>query len=133
MCPLAAAGKGALMVIPRRDLVGEYVSGGTAVDAHLSPALIEAVFTSTAPLHDGAVLIGNDRMARAGVILPLAAETGDPRHGTRHRAALGLASVSDAVVVCVSEERKLVTVAHDGGLVSVSSEVSCPFCQTSVA
>jgi len=119
---LAAAGKGALVVIPRLDWVGEYLTGGTPVDAHLSSALIEAVFTSTAPLHDGAVLIGNDRVAQAGAILPLAAETGDPRHGTRHRAALGLASVSDAVVVCVSEERKLVTVAHDGGLVSVSSE-----------
>ena len=119
---LAAAGKGALVVIPRRDWVGEYLSGGTPVDAHLSSALIEAVFTSTAPLHDGAVLIGGDRVARAGAILPLAAETGDPRHGTRHRAALGLATVSDAVVVCVSEERHAVMVAHDGALASVPSE-----------
>jgi diadenylate cyclase len=119
---LAAAGKGALVVIPRLDWVGEYLSSGTPVDAHLSSALIEAVFTSTAPLHDGAVLIGNDRLARAGAVLPLAAETGDPRHGTRHRAALGLASVSDAVVVCVSEERHTVMVAHDGKLASVSSE-----------
>jgi diadenylate cyclase len=87
---LAAAGKGALVVIPRLDWVGEYLSGGTPFDAHLSSALIEAVFTSTAPLHDGAVLIGNARVALAGAILPLAAETGDSRHGTRHRAALGL-------------------------------------------
>ena len=119
---LAAAGKGALVVIPRLDWVGEYLSGGTSVDALLSSELIETVFTSTAPLHDGAVLIGNDRMTRAGAILPLAAETGDPRHGTRHRAALGLASVTDAVVVCVSEERRIVMVAHDGELVSVQSE-----------
>ena len=119
---LAAVGKGALIVIPRLDWVGEYLSGGTSVDALLSSELIETVFTSTAPLHDGAVLIDNDRAARAGVILPLAAETGDPRHGTRHRAALGLASVTDAVVVCVSEERRIVTVAHDGELVSVQSE-----------
>jgi uncharacterized protein (TIGR00159 family) len=119
---LAAAGKGALVVIPRGDWVGEYISGGTAIDAHLSSSLIEAVFTSTAPLHDGAVLIGNNRVARAGAILPLAAETGDPRHGTRHRAALGLASLSDAVVVCVSEERHTVMVAHDGGLHSIPGE-----------
>jgi hypothetical protein len=92
------------------------------MDAHLSSALIEAVFTSTSPLHDGAVLIGNDRLALAGAILPLAAETGDPRHGTRHRAALGLANISDAVVVCVSEERHAVSVAHDGGLAAVHSE-----------
>jgi uncharacterized protein (TIGR00159 family) len=119
---LAAARKGALVVIPRLDWVGEYLSGGTPVDARLSSALIETVFTSTAPLHDGAVLIGNDRVAQAGAILPLAAETGDPRHGTRHRAALGLATVSDAVVVCVSEERQTVMVAHDGKLALVSSE-----------
>ena len=119
---LAAAGKGALVVIPRLDWVGEYLSGGTPIDAHLSSALIETVFASTGPLHDGAVLIGDDRVVRAGTILPLAADTGDPRHGTRHRAALGLASVSDAVVVCVSEERHAVMVAHDGKLVSVSSK-----------
>ncbi|HEY5282876.1 MAG TPA: diadenylate cyclase, partial [Polyangia bacterium] len=119
---LAAAGKGALVVIPRGDWVGEYISGGTSIDAHLSSSLIEAVFTSTAPLHDGALLIGNNRVARAGTILPLAAETGDPRHGTRHRAALGLASLSDAVVVCVSEERHTVMVAHDGGLHSIHGE-----------
>lgn len=119
---LAAEGKGALVVIPRRDWVGEYLSGGTPIDARLSSALIETVFTSAAPLHDGAVLIGNDRVALAGAILPLAAETGDPRHGTRHRAALGLANVSDAVVVCVSEERHTVMVARDGELVPVHSE-----------
>jgi diadenylate cyclase len=73
-------------------------------------------------LHDGALLIGNDRVALAGAILPLAADTGDPRHGTRHRAALGLANVSDAVVVCVSEERHTVMVARDGELVPVHSE-----------
>ncbi len=83
---------------------------------------IESIFTSTSPLHDGAVLIGNDRLARAGAILPLAAETGDPRHGTRHRAALGLASVTDAIVVCVSEETHTVMVAHDGELASVQSQ-----------
>jgi diadenylate cyclase len=125
---LAAAGKGALVVIPRRDWVGEYLSGGTPIDGRLSSPLIEAVFTSTAPLHDGAVLIGKDRLARAGAILPLAAETGDPRHGTRHRAALGLASVTDAVVVCVSEERRAVMVAHDGELVPVQSEAE--LCET---
>jgi diadenylate cyclase len=119
---LAAAGKGALVVIPRLDWIGEYLSGGASVDALLSSELIETVFTSTAPLHDGAVLISNDRVARAGSILPLAAETDDPRHGTRHRAALGLASVTDAVVVCVSEERRTVMVAHDGKLAPVPSE-----------
>jgi uncharacterized protein (TIGR00159 family) len=119
---LAAAGTGALIVLPRHDWVGEYISGGMAIDARLSSALLEAVFTSTAPLHDGAVVVGNDRLAWAGGVLPLAADTGDPRHGTRHRAALGLASASDAVVVCVSEERGTVLVAHDAGLAPVQTE-----------
>jgi len=119
---LAEAGKGALVVIPRLDWIGEYVTGGTPLDACLSSALIEAVFTATAPLHDGAIVIGNDRVAQAGAILPLAAETGDARHGTRHRAALGLANVSDAVVICVSEERHAVAVAHDGQLALAGSE-----------
>jgi Uncharacterized conserved protein len=119
---LAAAGKGALIVFPRHDWVGEHTSGGTPIDARLSSALLESIFTSTAPLHDGAVLISNDRMVRAGAVLPLATNTGDPRHGTRHRAALGMASVSDAVVVCVSEERSTVLVAYDEGLSQVQSE-----------
>jgi uncharacterized protein (TIGR00159 family) len=119
---LAVAGKGALIVLPRHDWVGEYISGGLAIDARLSSALLEAVFTSTAPLHDGAVVVGNERLAWAGGVLPLAADTGDPRHGTRHRAALGLASASDAIVVCVSEERGTVVVAHDAGLTPVLSE-----------
>jgi diadenylate cyclase len=84
---IAARGKGALIAIPRRDWIGEHVTGGTLIDAQLSAALIEAVFTSTAPLHDGAALISNDRLVRASLLLPLAAETSDPRHGTRHRAA----------------------------------------------
>ena len=111
---LAARRAGALIAIPRRDWVGEFITGGTPVDAYLSPGLLEAVFTSASPLHDGAVLISNDRLLRAGVVLPLAVDTGDPRHGTRHRAALGLATACDAVVVCVSEERGTVTLAHDG-------------------
>ena len=118
---LAARRKGALIAIPRRDWVGDFITGGTPVDARLSSALLEAVFTSTSPLHDGAVLISNDRLLRAGVVLPLAADTGDPRHGTRHRAALGLATVCDALVVCASEETGAVTLAHDGALVVVQS------------
>lgn len=117
---LAERRSGALIAIPRCDWVGGFITGGTPVDACLTPALLEAIFTSTS-LHDGAVLISNDRLLRAGVVLPLAADTGDPRHGTRHRAALGLATACDALVVCVSEERGTVTLAHDGSLVVVKS------------
>jgi uncharacterized protein (TIGR00159 family) len=110
---LAERRKGALMVIPRWDQVFDHVTAGTVVEARLSVALVDAIFTSTSPLHDGAVVLREGRVLRAGVVLPLAAETPDPRHGTRHRAALGLARATDALVICVSEERGTVCLAHD--------------------
>jgi diadenylate cyclase len=121
---LAARKKGALIVIPRRDSVVEHVTAGTPVDARLSAALIDAIFTSSSPLHDGAVVMLGSRIARAGVVLPLASE--DPEAasglGTRHRAALGLSEGCDAVVVCVSEERGAVCLACDGALQPIADE-----------
>jgi uncharacterized protein (TIGR00159 family) len=113
---LAARKKGALIVIPRWDPLADHVTAGTAIDARVSAALIETIFTSSAPLHDGAVVVRDDRLQRAGAVLPLATERADPTHGTRHRAALGLARVSDALVVCVSEEHGTVSLAHDDHL-----------------
>ena len=105
--------KGALIVIPRRDLLAEHVTPGTVIDARLSAPLVEAFFTSTSPLHDGAAVVSFDRVLRAGVVLPLATDALDPGRGTRHRAAMGLASATDALVICVSEERGSVWLIHD--------------------
>jgi len=113
---LAARGKGALIVIPRWDQVFDHVTAGTVVEARLSVPLIDAIFTSTSPLHDGAVVLREGRVLRAGVVLPLATESADPTHGTRHRAALGLARATDALVVCVSEEHSSVCLAHDDAM-----------------
>jgi diadenylate cyclase len=110
---LAERKKGALIVIPRWDQVFDHVTAGTVVEARLSVPLIDAIFTSTSPLHDGAVVLREGRVLRAGVVLPLATESADPKHGTRHRAALGLARATDAMVVCVSEEYGTVSLAHD--------------------
>jgi diadenylate cyclase len=110
---LAARKKGALIVIPRWDPLADHVTAGTIIDARISAALIETIFTSSAPLHDGAVVIRDGNLQRAGVVLPLATERADPSHGTRHRAALGLARATDALVVCVSEEHGTVSLAHD--------------------
>jgi diadenylate cyclase len=110
---LAARGKGALMVLARRDWLGEQITAGIPIDSRLSSPLLQAIFTASSSLHDGAVLIKGGRLVLAGVILPLAADTGNPEHGTRHRAAAGLARLSDAVVVCVSEEQGTVCLAHD--------------------
>jgi diadenylate cyclase len=115
---LAARKKGALIMIPRWDPLVDHVTAGTAIDARVSAPLIETIFTSTSPLHDGAVVIRDGKLQRAGAVLPLATEQADPSHGTRHRAALGLAQVTDALVVCVSEEHGTVSLAHDDQLES---------------
>lgn len=119
---LAERRKGALMVIPRWDQVFDHVTAGTVVEARLSVALLDAIFTSASPLHDGAVVLREGRVLRAGVVLPLATETADPRHGTRHRAALGLARATDALVICVSEERGTVHLAHDDVLEEMANK-----------
>jgi diadenylate cyclase len=97
---LAARRKGALIVLPRRDAILDLTTKGTIVDARISVELLEAIFTGISPLHDGAAVVVADRLARAGVVLPLATETQDPSFGTRHRAAIGLAQASDALIVC---------------------------------
>ena len=125
---LARRRKGALIVIPRRDSVAEHLTAGTVIEGRLSPALIEAIFTSTSPLHDGAIVVGQNRLASAGVILPLATESAAADHdaelGTRHRAALGLTDNCDALVVCVSEERGSVSLVHGESLETFDGEAT---------
>ena len=121
---LARRGKGALIVIPRRDSIVEHVTAGVGIEGRLSPALLEAIFTSTSSLHDGAVIVNHNRLSRAGVILPLATETHDDELGTRHRAALGLTSHCDALVVCVSEERGAVSLVSDEALEAMKDEAA---------
>ncbi|HEY5090201.1 MAG TPA: diadenylate cyclase [Polyangia bacterium] len=108
---LAQRRTGALLVLPRRDSMADLVTAGTPIDARLSVGLIEAIFATVSPLHDGAVVIAEERIARAAVILPLATEAQDGILGTRHRAAIGLARASDALIVCVSEQQGTVSLA----------------------
>lgn len=108
---LAQRRTGALLVLPRRDSMADLVTAGTPIDARLSVGLIEAIFATASPLHDGAVVIAEERIARAAVILPLATEAQDGILGTRHRAAIGLARASDALIVCVSEQQGTVSLA----------------------
>ena len=115
--------KGALIVIARADSIFDHATAGTDVDARLSPSVLEAIFTSSSPLHDGAVVVSENRLVRAGVVLPLSTDSADPMLGTRHRAAMGLAHVTDALVVCVSEERGSVCLAHGDQLEPMGNEV----------
>jgi diadenylate cyclase len=114
--------KGALVVIPRNDSIDEHVTPGVLVDGRLSAALIETIFTTTSPMHDGAVVVSDQRLLRASVVLPLATESDDVSHGTRHRAARGLAQVTDALVICVSEEHGTVSLAHGENFDAMADE-----------
>ena len=108
---------GALIVFARDSHLEEYFKTGTVIDGRVSEQLIRNIFFTNAALHDGAMIIRDGRIAAAGCVLPL---SGSSRLsldlGTRHRAALGMSEVSDAVVVVVSEETGAISVAVDGML-----------------
>jgi diadenylate cyclase len=108
---------GALIVIERDTKLGEIVNTGTLMEAALSSELLENIFTPKTPLHDGAVIVRGSVIKAAACYLPLTENGGLSRElGTRHRAALGITEVSDAIVVVVSEESGKISYAFNGGL-----------------
>jgi diadenylate cyclase len=114
---LAALRRGALIVFERETSLQPVIESGTPIDAEVKAPLLESLFHPESPLHDGAVVVRRDRVAAAGCILPLSEGTlPSPTMGTRHRAGLGLAEESDALVLVVSEETGSISVAKDGGL-----------------
>ena len=114
---LAAVRRGGLIVFERETSLHSVLESGTTLDAEVRASLLETLFHPETPLHDGAVVVRKDRIAAAGCILPLSEETlPSPTMGTRHRAGLGLAEESDAVVLIVSEETGSISLAKDGKL-----------------
>ena len=114
---LARSGVGAIIVIERDDPLTPYVDSGSALQARLTADLLATIFTPYSPLHDGAVLVRGENIIGAGCILPLSQATLPDRSiGTRHRAALGLSEETDALVIVVSEETAMVSVAQGGAL-----------------
>jgi len=108
---------GALIVIEQRTGLAEIVTTGTKIDAAISSALLENIFVVNTPLHDGAVIIRNDRIAAAGCFLPLTTHDDLSKSlGTRHRAALGISENSDCIVIVVSEETGTISLAVNGSL-----------------
>ncbi len=109
---------GALIVFEQKTGLGDIVGSGTRLDAILSGALIENIFEPNTPLHDGAVIVRGSTIIAAGCFLPLSDDLSVSRElGTRHRAALGVSSVSDSVTIVVSEETGAISIARDGKLV----------------
>lgn len=120
---LARKRVGALVVIERQDLVDQFITAGKPLEADPTPEVLSMVFSKESPMHDGAVVIRNGKVSLASGFLPLSPDEGLPQeYGTRHRAALGLASRSDAWVVVVSEERGEVSLCREGRLVKVDRE-----------
>lgn len=112
---LASNQTGALIVIERDIGLKTYIESGIAIDAALSYDLLVTVFNPSVPLHDGAVIIQNGRMAAAACFLPLTVKPRLSKElGTRHRAAIGVTEETDAVAIIVSEETGSIAFAHDG-------------------
>jgi diadenylate cyclase len=114
---LAAQKKGAIIAIEREIGLRNYIESGIPLDAEMTYDLLVTIFQPGSPLHDGAVILQEDRVAAAACFLPLTVNPRISRElGTRHRAAIGLTEESDAVAVVVSEERGQIGLALDGGL-----------------
>ena len=120
---MAEVKTGALIVIERNVSMGDIVSAsGVAVDAVISSQLLINIFEDKTPLHDGAVIIRDNRVAAASCILPVTQSEIGQELGTRHRAAVGASEVSDAFIIVVSEETGKISIARDGKLEKAVSE-----------
>jgi uncharacterized protein (TIGR00159 family) len=116
-CAMMGARKqGALIVMQRENDLSDIAEGGVRIDARITPELIETVFFKDTQLHDGAMIIANNRIKAARCFLPGSQSQLDVNVGTRHRAALGLAEESDAVCLVVSEESGHLSIAVRGEL-----------------
>lgn len=107
---------GALILIENQDSLDEFAARAVALKSHFSSELLESLFASSSPLHDGAVIIRGTTILAAAVILPLADDSSQISRsmGTRHRAALGITQMTDALSIVVSEETGKVSIARDG-------------------
>ncbi|MFA5858455.1 MAG: diadenylate cyclase CdaA [Elusimicrobiota bacterium] len=108
---------GALIVLEQETGLREYIESGTVINGEVTNELLQTVFNTKAVLHDGAVIIQNNRLIAAGCLLPLSDEKSIAKIlGTRHRAAIGLSEITDAYVIVVSEETGTVSLAHNSKL-----------------
>ena len=114
---MAEVKTGALIVLEQEVKLGDYERTGINIDAEITSQLLINIFEHNTPLHDGAVLIRNNRIVSATCYLPLSDNLDvNKAYGTRHRAALGISEVSDSITIVVSEETGAVSLAHDGVL-----------------
>lgn len=114
---LASTKTGALIAIEQSTGLNEVIGSGTIIDGNITSNLLENIFVVNTPLHDGATIIRNGRILASGCVLPLTNNTDiNKKLGTRHRAAIGLSEISDAVIIIVSEETGVISLAINGRL-----------------
>jgi diadenylate cyclase len=119
---LSARQHGALIVIQRMDSLDQYIETGVQMRAHVTPELLLQIFYPDTPLHDGAVIIAQGRIVAASCVMPLSASgilnrSPERQMGLRHRAALGISEISDAVSIVVSEQSGSISIAHAGRMI----------------
>lgn len=119
---LSSRQHGALIVMQRHDDLEDYVKTGVRVDAEITAEMLLQIFYPNTPLHDGAVITHRNRLLAASCVMPLSSSgilTSSPERqmGLRHRAALGISEISDAIVVVVSEETGTITIVHGGRMI----------------
>lgn len=106
---------GALIAIEMHNTLNDYIEIGMDIESWVSSELIISIFNTSSPLHDGAIIIRNNKILSAGSFFPLATDPGlDRELGTRHRAAIGITRETDCIVVIVSEETGRISIAHQG-------------------
>lgn len=114
---LAATKTGALILIERTTKLGDIMASGTLLDSRISQSLLVNLFVPNTPLHDGAVVIGDNRIKAAACFLPLTENTSFSKElGTRHRAAIGVSEVADCIAIVVSEETGTISMALNGSI-----------------
>ena len=111
---MADSKTGALIVIGQQSDLSLIIDGGIALDAKISAPLVRNIFFKNSPLHDGAIVIEGDRIMAARCILPVTQSDVPKSFGTRHRAAIGMSEISDAIILVVSEETGSISIANNG-------------------
>lgn len=122
---MAKTKTGALIVLEREIKIGDIINTGILINAEISPQVLVNIFTPKTPLHDGAVIISDNKITAAACMLPLASDQDIAKElGTRHRAAIGISKESDSIAVVVSEETGKISIAKDGTLYADLKEES---------
>lgn len=121
---MARTKTGALIIIARNANLVDYIESGDIINSDINTRLLENIFFKNSPLHDGAVIISNDKIVSAGAILPVSRNQSIPRQlGLRHRSAIGITEKTDALAIVVSEETGAISVAMDGKInVNITAE-----------